>query len=386
MHTTATVFSWIIFAAGLYVLLMSLLNVAFMRRQSGKAAKAPRSGGKVSVIIPARNEEKNIGKLLDSLMDQDWPDYEILVIDDNSTDRTWEIIEERRAKRPDLIRSFKGGPKHDRVLNGKTWALSQIAPLAKGEWILATDADTVHRPNSISKGVAYAKNLGLDMVSGFPQERCPTWTGSSCIAAMNFATTFYIPMWYCARRPTGVLTLANGQYILMKREALEAVGGYNAIDRQICDDVRLAKHFIKNGKRYALVKVSDIIACDMYGNFAEAFKGISRSVGGVFPASRLSIIPIGVVVLLLLAIALSPFAAVPMWVLAHPAALQLTAGYLMMCLGWFLTCREQGFPVSTSLSFSFTLLLTCAMYIHSYAVNVQGKPFIWKDREIVRGE
>ncbi len=384
MSMALEIYAWIILVVGIYCLFLSSGNVRFLKRTKPKVDRC--KGPKVSVLVPARNEEENIGPLLDSLLDQDYEDYEILVLDDNSTDGTWAILQRYQEEHPDKLRIFHGKPKTNSVINGKTFALSQIEAEAKGTYILATDADTRHVRSSISQGVTMLEDLGLDMLSGFPEERCPTYWGSVIISAMNFATVFYVPMAFSYRHPNEYFTLANGQYICMRREVLESLGGYNAIDRLTCDDVRLAKHFIKNGRRYAMVHVSDLVSCDMYKDTKSAFAGISRSVGGIFPSTKASVVPIFFVALILLGLAVSPVISLLMLIDINSHALPLMVniiGFALMMYSWYMAARMQRFSKAVSLSYGPALVLTCAMYFYSYAINIQGKPFIWKDREIV---
>jgi Glycosyltransferases, probably involved in cell wall biogenesis len=375
-----TIYALFILIAGLYMFIIGISNALFLRIK--KAAEVKTDGPMVSVLIPARNEEKNLEALLDSLEKQDYKNYEVLIVDDNSTDRTWEIIEKYTSRNPNF-HGYKGKPKTDKTVNGKTYALSQIESEAKGEILLATDADTIHETNSISYAVALLEEKKLDMLSGFPEERCPTFLGRACINAMNFAVVAYIPLPIVYRHPAEFFTVANGQFICMRKKALHDIGGYISIDKKLTDDVTLAKRFVKNRKKYSLVRASNVVHCNMYYSTKEAFWGITRSIGGIFPATPLVFLPVLVVIAILLSIAFSPAIALALGLAGYTtAAWHLALGATLFTIAWYVTSREQKFPRLNSLLWPVTLVVICIMYLTSFFTRMNGKSFTWKDREV----
>lgn len=384
MTVITLIYAIIVFAVGLYSFLLSSSNVSYLKK-SARGAVGADSGKTVSVLIPARNEEKKLPLLLESLVNQSYKNYEILIIDDNSTDRTWEIIEEYMAKYPGLVRGFHAKEKHDKVLNGKTYALSQIEPLAKGYYLLATDADTQHSRNSIEFAVSIMEKKKLDMLSGYPEEYCNTFMANIITSAMNFVPVIYVPLALADRHPHQWLTIANGQFIMMKKEALDELGGYEAIDTQLCDDVKLAKYFVTHGKKYSFNCISGIIRCNMYDTTADAFSGIARSIGGIFPATLLAIIPLLFVIVILLALAVSPLFAL-IHLLIAPAMLTeiiiSALGAILFTIAWYRCARAQRFTRPVSLLWPLTLVMICVMYLYSYSVRRSGKSFKWKGRDV----
>jgi chlorobactene glucosyltransferase len=132
--------------AGLVVLLIIALgNMRYLRRLY--SYPAPPTWPRCSVLVPARNEELNIGRCIKSLLDQDYPDFQVIVLDDNSTDQTWQILQELAVKYPGLT-LLKGTPLPDDWL-GKHWACSQLAQAADGELLVFVDADTYHEPGML---------------------------------------------------------------------------------------------------------------------------------------------------------------------------------------------------------------------------------------------
>lgn len=365
---------------GIYTFLIATGNAHYLNKHDIKHPAT--DGEKVSVIIPARNEEKNIGALLEGLVHQSYKNYEILVIDDNSTDRTFDIISEY-AKRYDFISIYKGEPKKDAKLNGKIYALSQLMPHTSGEFIYATDADTIHDEDSIAYMASELRENKLDAVSGFPEERCETYWGTICIAAMNFALVFYIPLPLVYRHPMKFFTLANGQTLAFRKKAMEDIGGYESIANQLCDDVLLCKRFVEKKKRYALLRTANHVYSNMYSTTEEAFRGISRSVSGIFPAKVWVIAPILIIVMILVGFCISPIAIILLLCFGYAKAAGITAiGAALLSIGYYRIARLQRFPIRIALAWPCTLIATCSMYLWSYFVRKRGKKFVWKDRAV----
>ena len=129
---------------------------------------APSAFPGVSIVIPARDEEHNLPSLLASLRAIDYPAYEVIVVDDNSSDRTAAVAEAGGAR---VLRGLPLPP----GWNGKNWACHQAVKIATGELLLFTDADTVHRADGLRRAVGFLEAKNADLVSALPYHRCPTW-------------------------------------------------------------------------------------------------------------------------------------------------------------------------------------------------------------------
>ena len=335
---------------GIYGIVNVILNLIYFHIM-GKAEKHT-DGPLISVVIPARNEEGNIGNLLDSMVSQDYGNIEILVINDQSTDRTGEILEEYR-KKDSRIQVFSTDPGRQYHVNGKINALLQLIPHAKGEYILATDADTVHKSDCISFAYSVMKAHSLDIISGFPKELCHSYFGNICMSAMML-TTVFIPQWFIHRFPIPAASFAIGQFIMMKKSAYDETGGY------------------------------DRIKGVMYRTAKESFKGIERSIAGVIPPKITMLLPIVIDVVVLLHIALSPIAAL-MLLLSEgltTGSATMLAGTVLFIAGWFIGCKAFRWQKRISISCPLTLIVVCAMYIHGLFRSITGKGFEWKGRII----
>ncbi len=198
----------------------------------------------VSIIIPARNEERNLREALQSVLTQDYPNREIIVVDDRSTDRTGAILEEMTAR--------QSGLKLLRVTRlpqgwlGKNHALHLGAAEARGEYLLFTDADVVMAPSALARAVGYMRKEGLDQLAVGP---VVTMRGQvlNCFAgAFMVFFTLYARPWK-VRDPKSSSHIGIGAFNLVRSEAYRAVGGHEAIAMRPDDDMKLGKLIKKKG-------------------------------------------------------------------------------------------------------------------------------------------
>ena len=379
MSTYLAIYAALMAIIGIYAMLTTLLNLRHFRKLGN--VKDHTEGPLISIIIPARDEEASIGRLLDSLSKQTYRNIEILVMNDQSSDRTREIVQEHGKDDP-RIRCYDSDTEKKLHSNGKINALLQLIPHAKGEYILATDADTYHASDCIAHAYSIMKDHDLDIISGFPTELCPSFAGTVNISAMMLTNTL-IPHFLVYHIPLPSATFAIGQFIMMRRSAYEETGGYSRIKGHM-DDVGIARLFVRERKSFAFVSISEYVACYMYTNAHDAFAGIERSIAGIFPPKVISILPIAAVIILLLHIAFSPMAAIAEILalgLSRTSMLMLI-GVLMFFVSWYLACRKAGWRKLISISAPLSLIQICTMYIHGLYNRLTGKGFIWKGRKI----
>src|SRR5512135_959127 len=186
--------------------------------------RRPGNGPAVSVIVPARNEEAGLGACLESLLGQAGVDHEIIVVDDGSSDRTREIAQSFPEVRVTVAPPLPAG------CSGKCNAAQRGAELARAPWLLFTDADTVHQPGSLARALAEAQEHGVALLSYSPrQEVRGLWERAVMPLVFSDLAAVYRPKQVCD--PSSPLAAANGQYLLIAREAYDAVGGHAAVGR-----------------------------------------------------------------------------------------------------------------------------------------------------------
>jgi Glycosyl transferase family 2 len=238
----------------------------------------------VSVIVPARNEEECLGACLRSLVSQAGVGFEVIVVDDGSTDRTREIAE-----------SFAGVRVVDAGLLpagwiGKNNALTAGARLTKAEWLLFTDADTVHRPGSLARALAEAKQQGAALLSYSPeQEVHGLWERAVMPVIFAELAGRYRPGE--VSDPRSAVAAANGQYLLISREAYDAVGGHAAIAGDLLEDVALARAVKRSGRKIFFRFGGDAVRTRMYRNFGQLREGWTKNLALLFPSPlRLAVV------------------------------------------------------------------------------------------------
>lgn len=229
--------------------------------------------GRVSVLIPARNEEANIERAVRSVAAQPGV-REIVVADDQSIDRTGTILESLKGEFPKLrvipIESLPDG------WMGKTNALAIAARAATGGWFLFTDADTEHRPGSLGAMLARAELEHADLLSLSPGQRVPTWWEKAVIPLV------YVGL---ARRfkfeevsdPKSKVAAANGQYILISREMYLRSGGHEAVRAEVLDDVALAQRVKAVGGRILFLPGAAWAETRMYRTFGQMWEGWTKN-------------------------------------------------------------------------------------------------------------
>lgn len=221
---------------------------------------------RVSIIVPARNEERDIEETLNRLLSLDYDNYEVIAVNDRSTDRTGEIME-TVASHFSQKRREVGHPNleiiHHRELPsswlGKTHAMWTAANVATGDWLLFTDADVLFRPDSLRRALAYAEAEKVDHLVLFPQMIVKTPGECMMIA-------FFLTMFVFGHRPWKVADpkaddhMGVGAFNLVRRSIYDAVGTYAALRMEVLDDMKLGKIVKNAGFKQRNVFGGDLIA------------------------------------------------------------------------------------------------------------------------------
>lgn len=233
---------------------------------------------RLSIVVPARNEAENVEGCIRSLLAQRLPDFEIIAVDDRSSDRTPQILACLAQAEPRL-RVISGAPLPEGWI-GKPWALHQGSSQAHGEWLLFTDADSRHEPHAAASTLRYALDHGIDALSlATAQELGSFWERAvlpSILAIVLFAFGTLEELNDPARPDRA---LANGQYVLVRRAAYEALGGHAALRAQIVEDLEFARRLKRDGRfRLRIVNGSHLVRVRMYRSFGELWEGFTKNV------------------------------------------------------------------------------------------------------------
>jgi glycosyltransferase involved in cell wall biosynthesis len=229
-----------------------------------------------TVLLPVRDEEKNVESCLMSLLNQT-AQPEIAVIDDGSTDNTAAIVRSLQRNFGNLHLLEAGPLPSD--WRGKVHALHVGSRAVETPWILSTDADTRHHSELLACAQSTARQLGLDSISiaGYQEVR---GLGEELMVPAVFALLdTLLGRW--EKAASGNCRIANGQFILLRRTALEAIGGFEVIRQESIDDVALVSRLQDRGYRHAFIRAPDLLQIRMYRGLGETFRGWRRNLGGL---------------------------------------------------------------------------------------------------------
>ena len=265
-----------------------LLNLKVFRFP--KISYAAHPPPKISVLIPARNEEFRLRPCLSTLSDSDYPILEILVLDDHSTDGTVGLVEQR-AKGDPRIRILSGQSLPQGWV-GKPWACHQLAREAKGEYLLFVDADTRFSDITITHAVNLAHEQKADLISLWPFLESLSWSERLVIPFVHLFILFYLPHW--ARGSLRCFGAANGQFVLFRRESYERIKGHESVRDHMVEDIAIARNMREAGFKVLNLDGTNpghsiaLVRCRMYNRFSEVWEGFTKnlypSFDGNFPA------------------------------------------------------------------------------------------------------
>jgi len=375
-------------------LLQSLVNMRLLRRLKPSAPISTEGNQNVSILIPARNEESRIRDCLTSLIAQEPPVREIILLDDRSTDRTAEIASELgfRKEEGSRLRLIRGAELPEGWV-GKNWAchqLSQAADLESGH-LLFTDADTIHSPQCVAAALAHAEAECADLLSIWPDQVTGTWSEKLVIPLgyllfmafhpfpiLNWlqAKPARVARWGFSRKRLASMGAANGQFLLFRRDSYRLLGGHEALRDHLVEDIAFGRRVAaRTGDGMRLVNADgiDLLRCRMYAGFADLWEGFSKNLRPVFEESHHLFLLFGVVVGSLF---LLPFCLAWKITPAFPPA--LTAIGLVLLMRLILTIRFRtswlGF-----IAHPFGIALALLIALNSWRLCMR-RGIVWKGR------
>jgi chlorobactene glucosyltransferase len=256
------------------ILAITILNILSFPHLGD--APPPRHTLSVSVLIPARDEAAVIGQTMQHLRNQDYPNYEVIVLDDRSTDGTAEIVRAVAEGDP-RIRVIPGDLLPAGWL-GKNWACHQLSQAATGEVLIFTDADVIWTPRAISRVVGEMQKRHADLQTVWPTQITETWSERLVVPLMAFVIVGYLPLLLVHHSPWPVFAAAMGQCLAFKRDAYRAIGGHQAVRGNVLDDVTLAKRIKAEGLNLRVADGDQVILCRMYRQWTEVRDGFAKNI------------------------------------------------------------------------------------------------------------
>jgi chlorobactene glucosyltransferase len=260
---------------------------------------------KVSVILPARNEEKYIAKCLESLLDQDYPNFEIIAVNDSSNDKTGDIIYEY-AKKNSCIVTVNAKPKPD-GWTGKNWACYEGYLRATGDVFLFTDADTVHSPYTMSLALGHVLRDNLDAITAIPRLLCKdVWTKITLPMLSNFLHSRFSPL--RVNNPKTKTGYFFGSFYMITRRTYEMVGTHKIVKHELVEDGALGGMVKEQKFRMKMVRGERYIEAMWSRDFQTLWHGLRRLMISIHTQNKIAASMMTIAVFFLL---FEPFLLVP---------------------------------------------------------------------------
>jgi chlorobactene glucosyltransferase len=255
------------------VALIRVVNtLTFPRLRRARPARTPF----VSVLVPARDEADVIGRTVSRLLNQTYPSFEVIVLDDGSTDGTLEQARQATADDP-RVSVISGDPLPAGWL-GKNWACHQLAGHAQGEILAFTDADVCWEPEALFALVYLMDKTGAEAFTVWPTQETRTWGERLVVPMMMFVIMGYLPELCVRYIPWPVFAAANGQCLAFRRDAYQHIGGHAAVRANVVEDVGLAWETKRYGLRLVMSTGNELICTRMYRSWPEVRDGFAKNI------------------------------------------------------------------------------------------------------------
>ncbi len=332
----------------------------------------------VSVLVPARNEEKNIKRCLNSLLKQDYPRMEIIVLDDGSRDATYEIAA-RLSQKDNRLRVIRGKRLKTGWL-GKSYACWQLASKAKGSILLFTDADTLHFSDSVSCALGAMLKTGCGGISVFSHQIMVTFHERMMVPFANLMILCFLPLGLVYGSKNPLFCTAIGQFMMFDRDAYKKAGGHKEVKKEILEDIHISKLLKRSGSRFMVFDGNRKLYCRMYKNLREVITGYSKVLFAAFDYNSYNFFT---AFLLASCIFLLPFIFLPLAILFDWPQMILNALVLQVLLIFLIrVIYAVRFKTKTidiilhPISMMYLLLIA----INSFYRCRSGLGIYWKDR------
>lgn len=357
----------------LVVLLMSLATVRglfLLKRLADIAIPAAMPLPSISIVAAARNEERNVRAGVTSLLKLDYPNLEVVFVNDRSTDRTGQILAEAAAADARLkIATVTDLP--DGWL-GKNNALQRGARACRGDYILFTDADVVMDPTALKRAMAYASERALDHLAIGPLAVMPGAMLNMFIVGFTIFFNLFTRPWD-VRNPKSKAHVGIGAFNLIKRTVYEQIGGHEQIRLRPDDDLKLGKVIKKNGFRSDFLVGAPMISVEWYASVGELIRGLEKN---SFAGCDYNLGIVGAGMLAQIWLFQWPFAAL---FVAHGIALAAYAVAVLLLIGMgVIAARAQRMPVVYALGLPLTSVLFVYIVLRSTILNLIRRGITWR--------
>lgn len=265
---------WAFVAGSLLVIsLIAALNSLTFPRLGKSYTHA---GPLTSLLIPARDEAAQIGATIGRLLAQDYANFEIIILDDHSSDGTAQIAAEAGKGDPRL--RVQAGLALPTGWTGKNWACQQLAELARGDILVFSDADVQWEAHTLAALVASMRDYQADLLTVWPTQQSITWAERLVVPMMMLAVLGYLPEILVRRTRWAAFSAANGQCLVFRREAYQQIGGHAAVQGSVLDDVRFARLTKGAGLRLVMALGAELLSARMYSEWRQVRDGFAKNI------------------------------------------------------------------------------------------------------------
>lgn len=360
----------IFYVIGFALAIHSIVNALLLRRPGNREPVR----AKIAILIPARNEALNIKDCLESVLDQkNIEDFQVFVLDDSSTDDTNRIVREMAAShsRLHLLR----GQELPEGWTGKNFACWQLANAAVkehgAEYLVFIDADVRLRSDAVVKSINALRKYSWKFISPYPRQIARSWSEWLIQPLLQWSWITTLPLRLAERSLRPQLTAANGQFLILEREAYFAANGHKAIHEEVLDDIHLARQMKRNGYRGNVIDGSAIASCRMYRSWRELRDGYSKSLWSAFGSIPGALL----VIIFLVALYIFPvFIALAQWDWGITLLLCAFISRLMSAI------RSQS-SITSALMHPVAITILCYLIIRSWWLKRKNR-LEWKSRAL----
>jgi chlorobactene glucosyltransferase len=384
MAISVTILTAVLVIANL-LFAMRELRIALGSRAGIEPREPARNMPSLSIVVPARNEERQIEQCVRSLLGSRHPDFEVVVVDDQSSDATRAILERVALGEPRL-RIVDGAALPEGWI-GKSWALVQGARIARGAWLLFTDADTIHEPLAAASAQQFAIDGGYDVVSLLTDQETVGLAERLFLPTILFVILLGIgPLDDINDPRKRDVAIFNGQYVLASRAAYDAIGGHASVRDEIAEDLQLARLFKRDGRFRTFLAGSTrpLVRTRMYRSFGEIWRGFVKNfaIGARGQAAQAAL---GVTLIA----CVSPLSPIVLVVLLardawFAAALLACAMVVVIAVAEY-AMRAMRFRPGCGLAVPLGLALTLVIFAASLVGWHAGRGVVWRGRRYKAG-
>lgn len=344
-----------IFILTFLALFITSLNVITVRTIKDRPTELLNS---VDVLIPMRNESRNVASVLGSVLaSKGCKNLSIYALDDNSEDDTGSLISNFKVNK--II-----GRKLPENWLGKNFACQQLAFSSSGEFLVFLDADVRLSENAIVSSIRKMESLGWDFISPYPRQKAGTLVENLIQPLLQWSWLASVPLRLSEYFPNRQMTIANGQFLIIRRSAYESIGGHESIKSEVLDDLELARGLVANGFKGGVSDGSKVASCRMYQSSTELISGYTKSLWKAFGGVIGSTIAFG----LLIATGVIPL-------------LALNSGYLLIVLSRALAALKTRSNPIYSLLHPLSIILLFYIFILSVIRHQRGT-LEWRGRRV----